>query len=45
MGARNESTAGDEDDGVWDTAKKWAVAAGEGLAAAENEVWRRINKD
>ncbi|OAQ70074.1 hypothetical protein VFPPC_02608 [Pochonia chlamydosporia 170] len=30
---------------VWDTAKKWAASAGESLAAAENEVWKRINKD
>jgi hypothetical protein len=33
------------DGGVWDTAKKWAYAAGEKLSAAESEVWRRINKD
>ncbi|OLN93961.1 hypothetical protein CCHL11_03469 [Colletotrichum chlorophyti] len=33
------------DEGVWDTAKKWAQAAGGSLAAAEKEVWRRINKD
>ncbi|KAF9874005.1 hypothetical protein CkaCkLH20_08377 [Colletotrichum karsti] len=33
------------DEGVWDTAKKWAAAAGGSLAAAEQEVWRRINKD
>ncbi|OBR14006.1 hypothetical protein CH63R_02732 [Colletotrichum higginsianum IMI 349063] len=33
------------DEGVWDTAKKWAQAAGGSLAAAEQEVWRRINKD
>lgn len=36
--------AGD-DESVWDTAKKWANAAGNSLAAAENEVWKRINKD
>ncbi|KAH6897198.1 hypothetical protein B0T10DRAFT_476252 [Thelonectria olida] len=36
---------GDDDEGVWGTAKKWAAVAGEGLAAAENEVWKRINKD
>lgn len=36
---------GNDDEGVWGTAKKWASAAGEGLAAAEQEVWRRINKD
>ncbi|KAL0931748.1 uncharacterized protein CTRU02_212701 [Colletotrichum truncatum] len=33
------------DEGVWDTAKKWAAAAGGSLVAAEQEVWRRINKD
>ncbi|KAI9902500.1 hypothetical protein N3K66_001852 [Trichothecium roseum] len=32
-------------EGVWDTAKKWASAAGGRLAAAENEVWKKINKD
>ncbi|TWU75809.1 hypothetical protein ED733_004281 [Metarhizium rileyi] len=30
---------------VWDTARKWATSAGESLVAAENEVWKRINKD
>ncbi|KAH0598536.1 hypothetical protein MHUMG1_03836 [Metarhizium humberi] len=30
---------------VWDTARKWAASAGESLAAAESEVWKRINKD
>ncbi|KAJ4010515.1 hypothetical protein NW752_005189 [Fusarium irregulare] len=35
----------DEGEGVWSAAKKWASAAGESLAAAENEVWKRINKD
>lgn len=38
-------TGDGDDEGVWDTAKKWASAAGDSLAAAENEVWRRINKD
>lgn len=33
------------DEGVWDTARKWAAAAGGSLAAAEQEVWRRINKE
>ncbi|KAK1983739.1 hypothetical protein LZ30DRAFT_587716 [Colletotrichum cereale] len=33
------------EEGVWDTAKKWAQAAGGTLAAAEQEVWKRINKD
>ncbi|OAA58586.1 hypothetical protein SPI_06659 [Niveomyces insectorum RCEF 264] len=32
------------EEGVWDAAKKFALAAGERLSAAENEVWRRINK-
>lgn len=36
--------AGDED-GVWSGAKKMMAAAGEKLAAAEGEVWKRINKD
>lgn len=36
--------AGD-DASIWDTAKKWATAAGESLAAAENEVWKKINKE
>jgi len=33
-----------EDDGVWDQAKKWATGVGDSLAAAESEVWKRINK-
>jgi hypothetical protein len=36
---------GQDEEGVWSTAKKWAQAAGEGLAAAESEVWKRINKE
>ncbi|KAG5947441.1 hypothetical protein E4U53_006419 [Claviceps sorghi] len=36
---------GQSEASVWDTAKKWAASAGEGLAAAEKEVWKRINKD
>jgi hypothetical protein len=42
------STAAYEDQSeasVWDTAKKWAASAGDSIAAAENEVWKRINKD
>lgn len=39
------NTGPDEDEeGVWDSAKKWAQTAGGKLSAAENEVWRRINK-
>lgn len=33
------------EESIWGTAKKWAVAAGENLAAAESEVWKRINKE
>lgn len=33
------------EEGIWDAAKKWANAAGESIAAAESEVWKRINKD
>jgi hypothetical protein len=29
---------------AWDAAKKWATAAGETLVAAENEIWKRVNK-
>lgn len=32
------------EEGAWNAAKKWAQATGEKLAAAETEVWRRINK-
>jgi hypothetical protein len=42
-GMSGEGSDGEE--GIWDTAKKWAQAAGEKLSAAENEVWRRINKE
>ncbi len=34
-----------EEGGVWDAAKKWAQATGQKLAVAENEVWKRINKE
>lgn len=30
---------------IWNTAKKWAEAAGDKLAAAESEVWKAVNKD
>jgi hypothetical protein len=40
---RQQSLA--EDDGVWGAAKKWAHSTGEVLAAAETEVWKRINKE
>lgn len=34
----------DQDEGVWDSAKKYMQAAGSKLSAAESEVWKRINK-
>ncbi|KAJ1335081.1 hypothetical protein MN608_01816 [Microdochium nivale] len=34
-----------ESEGIWNSAKKWASGAGEKLASAESEVWKRINKD
>lgn len=38
--------AGDaEGSTIWNTAKKWASAAGDTLAAAEGEVWKAVNKD
>jgi hypothetical protein len=37
--------SGAQGQNVWDSAKKWASATGEKLAAAENEVWKRINKE
>lgn len=33
-----------EGDGVWTSAKKLVATAGEKLAGAEAEVWRRVNK-
>lgn len=41
----NDNTYDSQDESVWGTAKKWAYAAGDSLAKAENEVWKRINKD
>ncbi|KAI1143774.1 hypothetical protein F5Y05DRAFT_5968 [Hypoxylon sp. FL0543] len=35
----------DDSGGVWETAKKWAQHTGEKIAAAENEVWKKINKE
>ncbi|KAK3944684.1 hypothetical protein QBC46DRAFT_374029 [Diplogelasinospora grovesii] len=40
----NTSADGAED-GVWNSAMKWAQVAGEKISAAENEVWRRISKE
>ena len=42
--AQGFSPQAEWDDGVWGAAKKWAQAAGGSIAAAEDEVWRRINK-
>jgi len=41
--ADNDNPSGEEE-GAWDSARKWAQAAGGKLQAAESEVWRRINK-
>lgn len=35
----------DSGDGIWGAAKKLAQQTGERLAAAESEVWKKINKD
>ncbi|KAI0834799.1 hypothetical protein F5Y06DRAFT_277925 [Hypoxylon sp. FL0890] len=35
----------DDSGGVWGAAKKWAQQTGEKIAAAENEVWKKINKE
>ena len=46
--AREEGRDDSFNDGegtMWDSAKKLAQQAGEKLSAAENEVWRRLNKD
>ena len=40
-----QNGGGGDEEGIWNTAKKWATAAGENLAAAENEMWKRINKE
>ncbi|KAI1116140.1 hypothetical protein F5Y14DRAFT_87420 [Nemania sp. NC0429] len=37
--------ADDSGDGLWGAAKKLAWQTGEKLAAAESEVWKKINKD
>ncbi|OAA47251.1 hypothetical protein BBO_02706 [Beauveria brongniartii RCEF 3172] len=45
-GGGGEAGAGDaEGTTIWNTAKKWASAAGDTLAAAEGEVWKAVNKD
>ncbi|CAG9937525.1 unnamed protein product [Clonostachys rosea f. rosea IK726] len=33
-----------DEEGLWGAARKWATVAGNSLAQAENEVWKRINK-
>lgn len=35
----------DSGDGIWGAAKKLAQQTGERLAAAESEVWKKINKE
>lgn len=41
----DEGAYDSQDESVWGTAKKWAYAAGDSLAKAENEVWKKINKE
>ncbi|KAI8963973.1 hypothetical protein F5Y11DRAFT_318006 [Daldinia sp. FL1419] len=40
-----EGQAGNSEGGVWEAAKKWAHQTGEKIVAAENEVWKKINKE
>ncbi len=40
-----DSGADEGEGGIWDTAKKWAVMAGEKASEVEGEVWKRINKE
>ncbi|KAI1321863.1 hypothetical protein F5Y16DRAFT_388324 [Xylariaceae sp. FL0255] len=42
---REYEESGDALEGVWDAAKKFAQQTGERIAAVENEVWKKINKD
>ncbi|KAI4870804.1 hypothetical protein F4820DRAFT_402005 [Hypoxylon rubiginosum] len=35
----------EDTNGVWDSARKWAQQTGEKIAAAESEVWKKINKE
>lgn len=43
-GMQDQGPVDEDDDSVWGTAKKWATAAGNSLAEAENEVWKRFTK-
>lgn len=43
--ASNIYDGGEDYDGVWDVAKKFAKAAGDRLSAVETEVWRRLNSE
>lgn len=43
-GMQDQGPVDEDDDSVWGTAKKWAAAAGNSLAEAENEVWKRFTK-
>ena len=43
--ARRPSLSDGGVDGVWGSVKGAMAAAGEKIAAAEEEVWKRINKD
>ncbi|KAI3337273.1 hypothetical protein HD806DRAFT_33136 [Xylariaceae sp. AK1471] len=45
MEQRESDDGGNGLDGVWGAAKKLAQQTGERLAAVENEVWKKINKE
>jgi hypothetical protein len=45
MEQREGDDGGNGLDGVWGAAKKLAQQTGERLAAVENEVWKKINKE
>ncbi|KAI0114868.1 hypothetical protein F4814DRAFT_417354 [Daldinia grandis] len=40
-----EDQTENSENGVWGAAKKWAHQTGEKIAAAETEVWKKINKE
>ena len=41
----NPTAFGVDTESPWNTAKQWAQVAGKRIQEAENEVWRRINKE
>ncbi|KAF7901896.1 uncharacterized protein EAF01_007194 [Botrytis porri] len=40
---RRENASAGEEEGIWESAKRWAGSAGSKLSEGEKEVWRRIN--